>query len=79
MLVAVGRNTHPHLTGYDETQAVRTRPFPSTQARSDEVIQRRKPSERVKAVEEYLVVYRKGWVELYKEWVRIFPKLFSDV
>ncbi|KAI5453578.1 hypothetical protein NCC49_005403 [Naganishia albida] len=50
MLVAVGKNTHPHLTGYDESQA------------------RRKPSERVKAVEEYLVVYRQGWVELYKEW-----------
>lgn len=26
MLVTVGRNTHPHLTGYDETQAVRTLP-----------------------------------------------------
>ncbi|KAJ9120167.1 hypothetical protein QFC22_003066 [Naganishia vaughanmartiniae] len=50
MLVAVGRNSHPHLTGYNEREA------------------RRKPSERVKAIEEYLVVYRKGWVELHKEW-----------
>lgn len=87
MLVAVGKNTHPHLTGYDESQAVSA----AFRCMSKVVLdwergklthprQRRKPSERVKAVEEYLVVYREGWVELYKEWVRppCPPLLLTD-
>jgi hypothetical protein len=31
-------------------------------------LQRRKPCSRVEGFEEYLVVYRKGKIELYQEW-----------
>lgn len=83
MLVAVGRNSHPHLTGYNEREAV-SRLFvlfslrlsirlPITDHFGLVISKRRKPSERVKAIEEYLVVYRKGWIELHKEWVSRLP------